>query len=144
MSILSNQAFAAVLGKGGRRFTRPSEGDGVSNLLLAFRRHVSLPPPHRDTRNPPGKIRKRLQEVPLFDADGAGFGFLVKNSDPASSATLWSEGVDVTHKALTTLCLRIQRQGVRIPCGILFQRDLGHELCIIAQAQGFGLNNESW
>lgn len=78
MSILSNQAFAAVLGKGGRRFTRPSEGDGVSNLLLAFRRHVSLPPSHRDTKSPPGKIRKHLQEVPLFDADGAGFGFLVK------------------------------------------------------------------
>jgi hypothetical protein len=145
-SVLCNHTFAAILGKGGRQVTRLSEDDGVElkHLIHYTDSNGTSHFHHRSERkeNPLHRRGKTYRAFPLFDADGAGFKFLVKNWDSASPGTSWSDGAELAHKVCQHYVFETRDRNYAFYKEYYTNGGWGHEVCIIAESQGFGLNNE--
>lgn len=78
----------------------------------------------------------------MFEAGGAGFKFIVKNYDPVSPAASASDGAQLAHDLCKHYLFNIRDKNYALSKEWYTNGGWGHEICLIAEGQGCGLNNE--
>lgn len=143
---LCNHTLGSIVGKGGRNVTTLTEKRGYllkhllhyadSNGTLFFQSRTESEADHSRKRD------NTYDRYPVFDAEGAGFKYIVKNWDPSSPPASQSDGAQLAHNVCQHYVYNTRDKNYAFYKEFYTNGGWGHEVCLIAETAGFGLNNE--